>query len=85
MNLEELKNEATSFKLHDFKSLSKKISELKGKGVSFLGCVAFVQIIKDISLKEARELTLTLDSYNDSERKVIDDMNKLMLSEFEEE
>lgn len=85
MKLEEIKNEATKSEFKDLKSLSAKIIELKAKGVSFLGCVAFVQANKKIPLKDAQELALELDSYNKGEKKKIDGMIKLMLSEFEEE
>jgi len=85
MKLEEIKNEATKSEFKDLKSLSIKVIELKAKGVSFLGCVAFVQANKKISLKDAQELTLGLDAYNKGEKKKIDGMIKLMLSEFEEE
>lgn len=58
---------------------------MKNKGVSFLGCVAFVQHHKGISLKEARDLILQLEAYNQGEKEEIDYFHKLMMSEFEEE
>ena len=85
MNLEEIKKEAIGYKSADLKSLSNKILELKNQGIAFLGCVYFVQINQAISLKEARALTLKLDVYSNGEKKVIDDMNQQMLSEYEEE
>ncbi len=85
MNLDEIKIEATKSEFKDLKSLSAKIIELKKKGISFLGCVAFIQANKKIPLKDAQKLTLELDAYNKDEKKKIDDMIKLMLSEFEEE
>jgi hypothetical protein len=62
MNLEDMKKEAAQHKLEDLRSLSLKISELKKQGASFLRCVAFVQLNQGVSLKEARELTVTLDA-----------------------
>lgn len=85
MNLDEIKTEAVECEFKDLKSLSTKIIELKNKGVSFLGCVAFVKINKNISLKEAQILTLQLDAYSEEEKRKIDDMTQLMLSEFKEE
>lgn len=84
MKLEKIKKEAIESEFNDLKSLSLKITELKNKGVSFLGCIAFVQINKNISLKEAQKLTLKLDAYSDSERRKFNDMYNLMLSEFKE-
>lgn len=84
MKLEEIRKEAIESEFNDLKSLSLKITELKNKGVSFLGCIAFVQINKNISLKEAQKLTLKLDAYSDSERRKFNDMYNLMLSEFKE-
>lgn len=85
MNLDEIKKEAAQCKCDDIPSLSSKITELKNKGVSFLGCVAFVQVNQQITLKEARELTVKLDAYNEEEKKRIDEAYQLMLSEFKEE
>jgi len=85
MNLDEIKKEAIQFECNDLQSLSLKISELKNKGVAFLGCVAFVQVNQKISLKEARELTIKLEAYNDDEKRKIEEMNDVMLSEFKEE
>ncbi len=85
MTLEEIKKEATQCKCDDIPSLSSKIKELKNKGVAFLGCVAFVQVNQQITLKEARELTVKLDAYTEDEKKRIDEAYQLMLSEFKEE
>ncbi len=85
MSLEEIKKEAKQCKFDDVKSLSLKITELKNKGVSFLGCVAFVQINQNISLKEAQELTLTLEAYTKDEKKRIEEGIEVMLNDFKEE
>ncbi|EZH73426.1 hypothetical protein ATO12_15920 [Aquimarina atlantica] len=85
MKLEDIKKEAAQYKYNDISSLSSKIREFKNKGVSFLGCVAFVQVNQEISLNEARELTVKLDAYNEDEKKRIDAAYQLMLSEFKEE
>jgi hypothetical protein len=69
----------------DIPSLEKKVNELKNNGFSFLACVAFVQKDQGISLKEAKDLTLTLNAYNDNEKNQIQGSINLMLSEFEEE
>ena len=85
MKLEEIKSEGAKSELKDLEQLSNKIVELKAKEVSFLGCVAFVQSNKKISLKNAQKLILSLDVYNKDEKKKINSMIKLMLSEFEKE
>ncbi|WP_103070115.1 hypothetical protein [Aquimarina sediminis] len=85
MNLDEIKKEAAQCKFEDLQSLSLKITELKDKGVSFLGCVAFVQVNQEISLKEARELIVKLEAYTEEEKRRIEEMHAVMLSEFKEE
>ena len=85
MNLEDIKKEAAQHKFEDLKSLSLKIIELKNRGASFLRCVAFVQVNQGISLKEARDLTITLNAYTKEEKRKIEEMNDVMLSEFKEE
>ena len=85
MNLEDIKKEAVQYRFKDVKSLSEKVAELKSKGVSFLGCVAFVQTNQNIPLDKARELTANLDAYNEEEKERIEAAYQLMLSEFEEE
>ncbi|WP_298544974.1 hypothetical protein [uncultured Aquimarina sp.] len=85
MKLEEIKKEAKRCKCGDIPSLSSKITELKNKGVSFLGCVAFVQVNQKISLKEAQELTLQLQAYSKDEKRRIEEGIDIMLSDFKEE
>ncbi len=85
MELEEIKREALEFKACDVKELSDKVLELKNKGVSFLGCVAFVQTNQKLTLSEARTMTLDLESWTDNDKKEIDFYNRLMISEFNEE
>ncbi|GAA0718324.1 hypothetical protein GCM10009430_16280 [Aquimarina litoralis] len=85
MNLEDIKKEAAAYRYKDVKSLSEKVTELKNKGVSFLGCVAFVQTNQNIPLDKARELTVSLDTYNEEEKERIEAAYQLMLSEFKEE
>ena len=84
MNLNEIKKEALEFKGLTMQMLSIKVSELKVKGVGFLGCVAFVQTNQQLSLSEARKMTLKLDCWSEEERKNIDFHNQLMMSEFDE-
>lgn len=85
MKIEDIKKEAAAYRFKDVKSLSEKVSELKNEGVSFLGCVAFVQTNQNIPLNKARELTVSLDSYNEEEKERLEAAYQLMLSEFEEE
>ncbi|MBW1294157.1 hypothetical protein [Aquimarina litoralis] len=85
MKIEDIKKEAAAYRYKDVKSLSEKVSELKNKGVSFLGCIAFVQTNQNIPLDKARELTMSLDAYNEEEKKRIDTAFQLMLSELQEE
>lgn len=85
MNLEAIKKEALENEFLDLETLAQKVQELKNSGISFLACIAFVQFNQRISLAEARKLTLELAVYSDIEKKKIDDMNRLMYSEFEEE
>ncbi|WP_378174038.1 hypothetical protein [Aquimarina sp. SS2-1] len=85
MELEEIKKEAAQYQFEDVKSLSIKVAELKNKGISFLGCVAFVQVNQKISLKEAQELTLQLEAYTKDEKRKIQEGIDVMLSDFKEE
>jgi hypothetical protein len=43
MNLEEIKKNAKHFRVKNAEALRDKVCFLKDSGVSFLGCVAFVQ------------------------------------------
>ncbi len=85
MTLEQIKKEATQCKCDDIPSLSSKIKELKNKGVAFLGCVAFIQVNQNISLKEAQKLTLQLEAYTKDEKRKIEEGIDVMLSDFKEE
>ncbi len=86
MTLEDIKKDAAEFQSDGPNSLSDKIVELKERGVSFLGCIAFVQTHKALATpKEARDFLLKLDAYTVDEKKKIDVMHQIMLSEFEEE
>ncbi|WP_337085149.1 hypothetical protein [Elizabethkingia anophelis] len=85
MEIDEIKREALEFKAYNIKELSTKILELKNQGVSFLGCVAFVQTNQNLTLSEARTMTLNLESWTDNDKKEIDFYQRLMLSEFNEE
>jgi len=85
MTIDELKIEAVKHKYKDVASLSAKVLELKNKGISFLGCVAFVQANQNIPLDKARELTVKLDAYSKGEKEKIEAAYRLMLSDFEEE
>lgn len=80
----EISKEANEHKYHDMESLSKQVMELKNKGVSFLGCVEFVQHNQKVLLLEARELLLKLKVYSQDEKTNIAKMHNLMLSEFKE-
>ena len=85
MELYEIKKEALEFKANNVKELSNKILELKNKGVSFLGCVAFVQANQNLTLSQARTMTINLESWTDKDKKEIDFYHGLMISEFEDE
>jgi intein-encoded DNA endonuclease-like protein len=85
MELNEINREALEFGTQDIQELSNKILELKNKGVSFLGCVAFVQTSQKLTLSEAREMTLKLDCWTENDRNSTDFYHKLMMSEFDEE
>lgn len=85
MNLEEIKKEAALHTYEDQHSLSLKIAELKTKGVSFLGCIAFVQVNQNLSLSESKDLLLQLDAYNESEKKKVNAMLDVMRNDFEQE
>ncbi|MEW7280383.1 hypothetical protein ABW636_17465 [Aquimarina sp. 2201CG1-2-11] len=85
MTLEEIKKEAMQCKCDDIPSLSSKITELKNNGVTFLGCVAFVQVNQQITLKEAQKLTLQLEAYTKDEKRKIEEGIDVMLSDFKEE
>ena len=85
MTLEEIKQEALLFQPIDEEELANKVLDLKNKGVSFLGCVAFVQLNQNITLVEAREKTLALKSWSTPEKASIEASLKLMMSEYEQE
>jgi len=84
MKLEDIKKEAALCKCDDLKSLSIKVTELKNKGVTFLGCVAFVQTNQNIPLNGAVKLTLNLDVYSKEEKHKIKASINRMLNDFEE-
>lgn len=85
MELKEIKQKALELKTLNRIELNKNVSELKNAGVSFLGCVAFVQFNQNISLFEARKETLELDCWTKKDKEEIDFYNNQMLSEFEDE
>ena len=85
MTLEEIKKEAARCKCDDISSLSSKITALKNIGVTFLGCVSFVQVNQQITLKEAQKLTLQLEAYTKDEKRKIEEVIDVMLSELNEE
>ena len=85
MKLDEIKQEAIAAKFHSIEALSDKIGELKNKGVPFLGCVAFVQANQNLTLSEARTMTLSLDCWTEKEMEAISLRYRLMMSEYEEE
>jgi len=85
MKIEDIKKEAAKQKYETAEQLSVKVAALKNNGLSFLGCVAFVQANQNISLQKAKELTMELDAYNEEEKERIEGFYRLMLSEFEEE
>lgn len=83
MELDKLKHRAKELGILNSVELNSNVQELKNSGVSFLGCVAFVQINQNISLSDARTKTLELDCWTKKEK--IDYYHKLMLSEFDDE
>lgn len=85
MELEDIKQKALELKNLDNTTLNNQVSELKNAGVSFLGCVAFVQANQDISLSEARTKTLELNCWTTKENEEIDYYHKLMLGEFDDD
>ena len=85
MELDEIKREALEFRAHSVQELSNKVLELKNKGVSFLGCVAFVQTNQKLTLSEARTMTINLENWIDNDKKKIDFYHRLMMSEFNDE
>lgn len=84
MTLEEIKSEALNFVPKDVNALRNKVMELKAKGVSFLGCVAFVQANQHLSLPDARQQTLDLDVWTDNEQHQIDLYHNLMMRELDD-
>ncbi len=85
MTIDQIKEEALRYVFTDHIALAEKVAELKKSGVAFLGCVAFVQTNQDIPLNEARDLTLRLQIYNNSEKDQIEKALQLMMSEYEED
>lgn len=85
MKLDEIKQAAIATEFHSIEALSNKILELKNKGVPFLGCVAFVQANQQLTLSEARTMTLSLDCWTEKEKEGINLRYRLIMSEFEED
>lgn len=85
MKLAEIKQKALELKTLNSIELNNNVLELKNAGVSFLGCVAFVQVNQNISLLEARTKTLELDCWTKKDKEEIDFYHNQMLSEFEDE
>ncbi|MBT1686839.1 hypothetical protein [Dawidia soli] len=84
MTLEEIKSEALNFVPKDVNALRNKVMELRTRGVSFLGCVAFVQANQNLSLSDARQQTLDLDVWTDDEQHKIDLYHNLMMRELDD-
>ncbi|WP_292010990.1 hypothetical protein [Chryseobacterium sp.] len=85
MTLDDIKLEALQFKAQNNQELCNKIIELKNKKVSFLGCIYFIQHNQQVSLAEARKLTLELEVWSPEEKNNIETYHQLMISEFKED
>lgn len=85
MKLDEIRQAAVAIEFLSIAALSDKIMELKDKGVPFLGCVAFVQANQQLTLSEARTMTLSLDCWTEKEKEAIHLQHRLMMSEYEED
>lgn len=85
MTINEIKQAALVFTSQNKQELSDKIKKLKDQGIPFLGCVVFTQYSQQISLLEAKNLTLELDAWTDEEKAEIKGYISLMMSEFEKE
>lgn len=84
MTINEIKIAAHIFKANNIQELSDKIRELKDNGLSFLGCIAFVQHNQGISLLEARKKTLELNAWTEDEKAEYIACYNLMMSEFQD-
>ncbi|SIT24983.1 hypothetical protein SAMN05421786_11425 [Chryseobacterium ureilyticum] len=85
MNINEIKQAALVFTSQNKQELSDKIKKLKDQGIPFPECVVFTQYNQQISLLEAKNLTLELAAWTDEEKAEIKGYISLMMSEFEEE
>ena len=66
MNLiDRIKSEAREFSAESEKHLEEKITQLSKDGMSFLGCTAFIQENKNISLAEAHDIALAMSVFKD--------------------
>lgn len=85
MKLDEIKQEALTFRSQNMEELTDKMKELKGKGVPFTGLVFFMQHHQQISLSEARKQTTDLEIWTEKEKNDIREAYELMMSDSKEE
>lgn len=85
MEIEKIRKKAIEFGVLNNIELNKIVLELKKLGVSFLGCVAFVQTNQKLTLSEAVKNTLELDCWTGKEKEQFIFSIRLMMSEFEED
>ncbi|OAM26615.1 MULTISPECIES: hypothetical protein [Eikenella] len=85
MPIAEIKRRAAALPPLDNAALAAEIQRLKQRGTAFLGCIAFVQANRRISLNEAKRLTLSLPAFSTEEKAAFEQACQIMQAEFEQE
>lgn len=81
MKIEEIKLKAGLLPNLSDQDLENELLALRNNGVSFLGCVAFVQSNLQMDLTSARRKVLDLRVFSPAEKTQIEDMYQMMLVE----
>lgn len=83
-DLNEIKNLASHLPMLNQHDLIVELIRLKNGGVPFLGCLSFIHINQKVNLVQAKTILLALDVYSETEKFEIEQMNQIMLAEFNE-
>ena len=84
MTLEQIKEEARNFSFTTTEQLEEKVLELKNKNIPFWGCVAFVQTLKKVSLRQALDYTLEMKVWSNEKNRIIASL-QLAQDEYDEQ
>ncbi len=85
MELDKLKHKAKELGILNSVELNSNVQELKSSGISFLGCVAFVQTNQNLTLSEALTRTLELECWTKNDKERFNSSIRLMMGEFNDD